>query len=155
MTEFFDLAPPQIKHFFDSTASTLSTIPLRLPQLADTYDENDWSDLCSKEFIYNQDDVMHKLISTALRQPKILQYLGLEKHEWLIEVNQKFNMLAVLNLVFREGIKVCCYKGKGGEGDVNEEEEDPEIILNKNDSQQNIEPIDSFLDLDSLNAVKS
>jgi hypothetical protein len=35
-----------------------------------------------------------------------MTYLGLEKHEWLVEVTQKFNMLAVLNSICREGIKM-------------------------------------------------
>lgn len=112
--------------FFKNTANTLTTIPMRLPILADTYDDNSWSDLCAREFIYNKDDIMHKFLSEGLRYPKVIEYMGLEKHSWIVEVTQKFNMLAVLNQICREAIKVCSFQDPKNNEDS---DEDPDAIL--------------------------
>jgi hypothetical protein len=50
--------------------------------------------------------LLYRLVSEALLQPKVMEYMGLDKPEWLIEVTQKFNMLGVINFMFREGIEV-------------------------------------------------
>lgn len=86
MAEFLDMAPDHIMTYFENTAITLTTIPLRLPTLADAHDDNSWGDLCASEFIYNKDDIMHKFLSEGLRYPKVIEYMGLEKHSWIIEV---------------------------------------------------------------------
>lgn len=151
MSEFFEIAPPNIQTYFNNTSVTLTTIPLRLPSLADAYDDNTWGDLCTSEFIYNKDDIMHKLISKGLRHPKVLEYMGLEKHEWLVEVSQKFNMLAIMNQILREAIKVCAFKAAESQ---EESDEDADLILNKTESHHNMQPLYSFLDGDSLNAIK-
>lgn len=50
--------------------------------------------------------MMFKLLSQGMRQPKCLDNLGDGKHEWQVEVTQKFNMMSILNFLMREGIKV-------------------------------------------------
>ena len=35
-----------------------------------------------------------------------MDHLGDGKHEWQIEVTQKFNMMSILNYIMREAIKV-------------------------------------------------
>ena len=67
MTEIFETAPPHIRSFFNSTSEILSTIPLRLPILADSHDDNQWSELNRSELIYNKDDLLYKLVSHAMR----------------------------------------------------------------------------------------
>jgi len=107
MTEILDEdVPPHIRSYFDHTANVLTTIPMNLKNLADACDDNRWSELNKSEFIYNKTDILQQLVSQGLRHPKVLTYLGLEKHEWLVEVTQKFNMLAILNSICREGIKM-------------------------------------------------
>ena len=106
MTEIVEHAPLHIKSFFDKTANILTTIPMKLANLANAHNDNQWSDIIKYEFIYNRDDLLHKMVSSALRQPKVIEYMGLEKHEWLVEVTQKFNMLAMLNSLIREGMQI-------------------------------------------------
>ena len=102
MTELFDVAPAPVLNFFENTASIMTTIPLKLIQ--SDLDEHEWHDLQCSEFVYNRSDLLYRVISESLRQPKVMEYMGLDKHEWLTEVTQKFNMLAVINYLFREGI---------------------------------------------------
>jgi len=53
-----------------------------------------------------------------MRQPKCLDNLGDNKHEWQIEVVQKFNMISILNFVMREAIKVFSEGNKQQEESV-------------------------------------
>ena len=86
MTEFLEDSPDNIKSFFQHTASILTTIPMKLLNLTESYDDNQWQKYNLSEFIYNRDDIIHRLVSEGLRHPKYLEYLGLEKHEWIVEV---------------------------------------------------------------------
>ena len=114
MTEFFELAPRNIQQYFDNVSSILSSMPLRIPSISNAFTDNEWIDINQSEFIYNRSDIMHKVISECLRQPKNLEFLGHNlpetdentPHDWIIEVTQKFNMLTVINFIMREGIKV-------------------------------------------------
>jgi hypothetical protein len=118
MTEFFDLAPTNIQQYYDNVSAILSSMPLRIPSLANSFTDNEWIDINQSEFIYNRSDIIHKVVSECFRQPKNLDYLShnaLESdenklHDWIIEVTQKFNMLSVINFIMREGIKVYCQK---------------------------------------------
>jgi hypothetical protein len=93
MAEFFTLVPKSVRSYFEHTSSILSNIPLRFPTLAEAFSDNEWTDICKNEFIYNSDDIMFKLVSQAIREPKLLDYLGTNQHDWQTEVVQKFNML--------------------------------------------------------------
>ena len=59
--------------------------------------------------------------------------MGLEKPEWLLEVIQKFNMIAILNRLMREGINVYRYKRGFSEQQEEETEEDPDDYLSPED----------------------
>lgn len=60
----------------------MTTIPLKF----ETSSMHEANDICESEFIYNKGDLLYRLISEALIQPKVMEYMGLDKHEWLIEV---------------------------------------------------------------------
>ena len=107
LTEFFEMAPSHMLNYFENTAAIMTTIPLKFPSLSGGMDESQWTDLCNSEFVYNKEELMHKVISQGLRQPKVFSdYMGHEQNEWLAEASQRFNVLSVLNFIFREGIKV-------------------------------------------------
>ena len=36
---------------------------MRIPSLADAFTDNEWTDLCEQELIYNRDDLMFKVLS--------------------------------------------------------------------------------------------
>jgi hypothetical protein len=90
-----------------------------------------------------------------------LEYLGLEKHEWLVEVAQKFNVLAVLNSIFREGLLVYApLKKAHGEqqSETDDQEDEDEVFINKKASNlDNGEAAcfrENFLERSSLAVIK-
>jgi hypothetical protein len=72
--------------------------------LSDKYEDEQYSLLEDKEFLPFKDDMMHKIISYCLRYPNTLDLLGVDKTDWIIEVIQKFNMISILNYMFREAL---------------------------------------------------
>ena len=110
LSDFFDNAPKHIMNYFTNTASLLSTIPLRLQQMTDQYDECQLAAVEKQEFVYNRNDVMYKFVSQSLRYQNNIDYLGLHKHDWIIEVIQKFNMLFIINYLFREALGMVSNK---------------------------------------------
>ena len=59
------------------------------------------------------------LISRALKEPSSFdKFFGYEKPDWVFEVIKKFNLIAALNYLFREGIKFYYNKDEKKEGDV-------------------------------------
>lgn len=55
-----------------------------------------------REFIYNRHDPAHRLVSQGLRDQSAIDSLGLQKAKWLEEVHKKFNVLSLINFIFRE-----------------------------------------------------
>ena len=67
LTEFFEMAPSHMLNYFENTAGIMTTIPLKFPSLSGGMDESQWTDLCNSEFVYNKEELMHKVISQGLR----------------------------------------------------------------------------------------
>lgn len=130
LTELFDNAPQPILSFFENAASIMTTIPLKFDTSGML--ETEWNDIQATEFVYNKGDLLYRLVSEALLQPKVMEYMGLDKPEWLIEVTQKFNMLGVINFLFREGIEVFRRTKEDGpetEQDLEEDEDEGVSII--------------------------
>ncbi len=106
LSEFLDNAPQSIRTYFENVAGILSTIPLRFSILKDSLHDNQFADLERHEFIYNKNDFMFKFISQTLRNQSNFDHLGIEKHDWIIEVIQKFNLISILNYIFREALSM-------------------------------------------------
>ena len=64
----------------------MTTIPLRFSVLAETLDDHEFSVFEEKEFIYNRNDLVYRMISQSLRYPSNLDLLGLDKVDWIVEV---------------------------------------------------------------------
>jgi len=47
MTEFFELAPHNIRLYFDHVSQILTTQAMRIPSLAEAFTDNEWTELCS------------------------------------------------------------------------------------------------------------
>ncbi|CDW89869.1 UNKNOWN [Stylonychia lemnae] len=113
MSEFLELAPLEMKQYFDNVSSVLSTIPMRFDILTDSnIDDSHYQSLENSEFIYNRYDLIYRFVSQSLRQQRYVDYLGLEKHDWIIEVIQKFNMITILNFIMRESLGLYQQKPK-------------------------------------------
>lgn len=69
---------------------------------SDRLEDAEFAEAEQREFIYNRDDPAHRLVSQGLRDQSALDSLGLQKAKWLEEVHKKFNVLSLINFVFRE-----------------------------------------------------
>ena len=69
---------------------------------SDKYDDTEYAELRSRDFIYNSKEPSCLLLTQSLRYQSTLDALGLEKCCWTEEVYKKFNVLSLVNFVFRE-----------------------------------------------------
>ena len=103
LTDFFETCPDKFITYLGEIQQIISTIPLRFSVLtSDNIDDQEYQLLEQQEFIYNRDDPTHRLISQGLRYQQTIDALGLQKSKWLEEIYKKFNILTLLNYVFRE-----------------------------------------------------
>eukprot|EP00347_Sterkiella_histriomuscorum_P000210 403376762 len=123
MSDFLDYAPDHIKAYFRNVSLLLTTIPMRFEILTDNnLDDSQYSILENTEFVYNRYDLIYKLISSGMRQQRYIDYLGLEKHDWIVEVIQKFNMISILNYIFREALSLFQNKQQAAIPNISEED---------------------------------
>ena len=102
-TDLFEFAPPHILEYINQMQEVLSTIPMRFSILtSDMHDDTEYSEMTAKDFIYNGQEPACRLLTQSLRYQSALDVLGLEKSAWIAEVYKKFNVLSLLNFVFRE-----------------------------------------------------
>jgi hypothetical protein len=102
-TDLFEFAPPHILEYINQMQEVLSTIPMRFSILtSDMHDDTEYSEMAAKDFIYNGQEPACRLLTQSLRYQSALDVLGLEKSAWIAEVYKKFNVLSLLNFVFRE-----------------------------------------------------
>ena len=102
-TDLFEFAPHHVLEYINQMQEVLSTIPMRFSILtSDMYDDAEYSEMAAQDFIYNGQEPACRLLAQSLRCQSTLDALGLEKSAWLAEVYKKFNVLSLLNFVFRE-----------------------------------------------------
>ena len=142
MADFFEFAPASITEFTDRVQEVLTTIPMRFSVLSsDMHDDGEHSEMVGREFIFNEKDPSYRLLSQSLRYQSNLDALGLEKLLWIEEVYRKFNVLSLLNFVFREYLSTffCPDEELKGEADVTQQEE-AKLNKQKTTQNQNSEP---------------
>lgn len=69
-------------------------------------DDTQFAEYENSEFIPDRFDIMYRFISQSLRQTRCVETLGIEKQDWIVEVTQKFNLISIMNFVFREALSM-------------------------------------------------
>ena len=103
LSDFYECCPERILAYLREVQGVITTIPMRFSVLtSDRLEDAEFAEAEQREFIYNRHDPAHRLVSQGLRDQSALDSLGLQKAKWLEEVHKKFNVLSLINFVFRE-----------------------------------------------------
>jgi len=103
MPDLFEFCPDYFNKYVEELQQVLTTVPLKFSVLSsDKIDDNSWSQLLGREFVYNRHEPCYHLLSKSIRNQSNLEALGREKYIWIEEILRRFNVLTIFNFAFRE-----------------------------------------------------
>ena len=118
MDQFYKEAPDDVLKYAENISSLLCSIPLRFPILTDEIADGAYYEMEQKEFLWNRHQLNYRFVSQSLRYQRNLDYLGNYKTDWIIEVIQKYNLIAILVQMMREAI---CHYSSNSATDMKEQ----------------------------------